>query len=205
VYLAYEFVTGTLRAVRFALPPPNEGFEKLVGTPLEDLSTADPTRVLYNALVPFAVAALEHFFCQSFKVLLHYDPSAIKHLRKQTRKIELADALAIAAREKTIEDVVADWYSFQNIASIHGAFNEWFGIDVWELLRQRKKAGKRVGILERRLDQLIQFRHGVIHGLSIDREMRKQQIEEVLDLAAVIIDVFVDHLEKRYGTRVRDV
>lgn len=61
IYLAYEFVIHNISAVRFALPEPNEGLEKLVGTKLEALSTADPTRVLYNALVPFAVSALEHF------------------------------------------------------------------------------------------------------------------------------------------------
>lgn len=112
--------------------------------------------------------------------------------------------LAIEARTKTIEDVVADWYSFQNIASIHNAFSDWFGIDVWKLLRQRKKIGKRIPVLERRLDQLIKFRHSVIHGLSIDVEMRKQQIQEVLDLASAVIDVFVEHLEKKRRKPIRD-
>lgn len=204
IYLAYEFVTHNISAVRFALPDPTEGLEKLVGTKLETLATADPTRVLYNALVPFAVAALEHFFSQTFKILLRYDSTARKRLEKQTRKVELADVLAIEAKTRTIEDVVADWYSFQNIASIHNAFSEWFGVDFWKLLRQRKKIGKRISFLESRLDQLIKFRHSVVHGLSIDVEMRKQQIQEVLDLALAVIEVFVDHLEKGRGMRIRD-
>jgi hypothetical protein len=186
------------------LPEPIEDLEKLVGTKLEALATFDPTRVLYNALVPFAVAALEHFFSQTFKILLRYDSTAKKRLEKQTRKVELADVLAIEAKTRTIEDVVADWYSFQNITSIHNAFSEWFGIDFWKLLRQRKKIGKRISLLENRLDQLIKYRHGVVHGLSIDVEMRKQQIQEVLDLALAVIDVFVDHLEKSRGKRIRD-
>ena len=204
IYLAYEFVTHSITAVRFALPEPNEGLEKLVGTKLEALATVDPTRVLYNGLVPFAVAALEHFFRQTFKILLRYDSNAKKRLEKQTRRVELADVLAIEARTKTIEDVVADWYSFQNIASIHNAFSEWFGINFWKLLRQRKKIGRRIPLLEKRLDQLIQFRHSVVHGLFIDVEMRKQQIQEVLDLALAVIEVFVDHLEKRRGKPIRD-
>lgn len=204
IYLAYEVVTHNISAVRFALPEPNEGLEQLVGTKLEALATVDPTRVLYNALVPFAVAALERFFSQTFKILLRYDSTAKKRLEKQTRKVELADVLAIEAKTKTIEDVVADWYSFQNIASIHNAFYEWFGIDFWKLLRQRKKIGKRISLLENRLDQLIKFRHSVVHGLFIDLEMRKQQIQEVLDLALAVIDVFVDHLEKSRGKPIRD-
>jgi hypothetical protein len=31
--------------------------------------------------------------------------------------------LSISANEKSVEDVVADWYSFQNIESISQAFN----------------------------------------------------------------------------------
>ena len=71
IYLAYEIVTDNIRAVRFALPEPQKSLERLVGTKLEPLSHADPAHVLYNALVPFAVAALEHFFSRCFKILLH--------------------------------------------------------------------------------------------------------------------------------------
>jgi len=203
IYLAYELVKHNIRAVRFVLPEPHKGLQELVGSKLESLATLDPTRVLYNALVPFAVAALEHFFSQTFKILLRYDSSARRRLEKQTRKVELADVVAIEANTRTIEDVVADWYSFQNIASIHNAFSEWFGIDFWKLLRQRKRIGKRISFLENRLEQLIKFRHSVVHGLFIDVEMGKQEIQEVLDLALAVIDVFVDHLEKNRGTPIR--
>jgi hypothetical protein len=204
IYLAYEFVTHNIRAVRHALPEPNEGLEKLVATKLEALATADPTRVLYNALVPFSVAALEHFFSQCFKILLRYDPRARERLKQQTRKIDLADVLAIKAGTKTIEDVIADWYSFQNIASIHTAFSDWFGIDFWKLLRRRRKIGRRIALLESHLNQLIEFRHGIVHRLSLNIELRKPQIEELLDIALAIIDTFVDHLEKGMGKSIRD-
>ncbi|MCJ7508560.1 MAG: HEPN domain-containing protein [candidate division Zixibacteria bacterium] len=204
IYLAYEFVTHNIEAVRYALPEPNEGLEKLVGTKHEALATTDPTRVVYNALTPFAVAALEHFFSQCFKILLRYDRAARKHLEKQTRKVDLADVLAIETGDKAVEDIIADWYSFQNMASIHNAFSEWFGIDFWKLLRQRKKVGKRIFFLENRLNQLIQFRHGVVHRLSIDVEMRKQQIQELLDLVLAVINIFVDYLEKKNGKHIRD-
>ena len=92
----------------------------------------------------------------------------------------------------------------RNISSIHNAFSDWFGIDFWKLLRQRKKVGRRISLLESRLNQLIEFRHGVVHRLSIDVEIRKQQIQEVLDLALAVIEVFIDHLEKNNGKCIRD-
>ena len=115
IYLAYEFVTDSIRAVRFALPEPQKSLERLVGTKLEPLSHADPARVLYNALVPFAVAALEHFFSRCFKILLHYEPEVQKRLQHQTTKVTMSDLLSVQSRTKTVEDIVADRYSFQSI------------------------------------------------------------------------------------------
>ncbi len=89
IYLCYDNATSKLLAVRSALPKPIEAMEKLVGTKLDDLAQADPTRVLYNALVPFAVAALEHFFSQSFKILLRHDVKAQTRLLQQPKKIDI--------------------------------------------------------------------------------------------------------------------
>lgn len=204
IYLAYEYVTDSIRSVRFALPAPNEGLERLVGTELEALATTDPTRVLYNALVPFAVAALEHFFSRCFEILLRYDSKAQARLKQQTKKVDVSDVLAIQSGAKTIESIIADWYSFQNIASIHSAFSDWFGIDFWKLLRRRKKVGKKLPLLESRLDQLIQARHRVVHRLSLDVELSKAQIEEILDLVVAIVDTLVDHLEDSRGKAIRE-
>lgn len=204
IYLSYGLVTEKLSSLRFALPEPIEQLEKMVGTPLEPLATVDPTRVLYNALFPFAVAAIEHFFSQSFKIMLRHDPAAQAKLRAHNKKIEIPDVYAIRDGEKSIEDVVANWYSFQNIGSIHAAFNEWFGINFQSLIRRRKKVGKKLPVLERRLAALIDFRHGVVHRFALDHGLRRQDIVDTLDMVQVLIDVFVDDLEKRHRVPIRD-
>ena len=61
VYLAYESVREAISAIQYALPEPTQSLERLIGTDLESLSEIDPRRVVYNALIPFAVAAVEHF------------------------------------------------------------------------------------------------------------------------------------------------
>lgn len=204
IYLSYELVTEKLSSLRYALPEPNAQLEKMVGTPLEPIAAVDPTRVLYNALFPFAVAAIEHFFSQSFKIMLRHDPDAQAKLRSQNKKIEIPDVYAIRDGQKTIEDVVADWYSFQNIGSIHSAFKDWFGMDFQSVIRRRKKVGKTLPVLERRLASLIDFRHGIVHRFAIDHGLRKQDIVDTLDMVQVLIDIFVDELEKRRGVPIRD-
>ncbi|MEY2726818.1 MAG: hypothetical protein RLZZ458_2685 [Planctomycetota bacterium] len=58
-------------------------------------------------------------------------------------------------------------------------------------------------MLERRLALLIDFRHGVVHRFALDHGLRKQDIVETLDMIQVLIDVFIDELEKRRGFRIR--
>lgn len=204
LYLSYERVRERVSAVRYALPKPHEDLQKLVGTDLEALTKADPTRVLYNALVPFALAAIEHFFSQAFKTLLKYDERAQLRLLEHNRKLDIVDVISIRDGSKTLEDVVASWYSFQSLTRIHAAYKEWLDIDFWSILRRRRKIGRRLPSLESKLNQLISFRHGVVHRFDVDLELKREQIEEILDLVMVVIDEFVIHLEKARGVPIRD-
>lgn len=205
LYIIHERTIRHLRLVRITLPDHSPDMQKLVGTGLEGLARADPARVLYNALVPFVLAALEHFFSQAFRIFLRYDSKARQRLLSQSaRKVDFPDALALAANTKSIEDVVASWYSFQNIDSIHKAFNDWFGIDIWKVLRQRRKVGKRIDWLERRFQKLIDFRHGIVHRFEINVDLDRPGIEELIDLSILLIELFIDHAEVSMGERVRD-
>lgn len=203
IFLSYETVQSNIGSVRFALPQPT--FQLNVESNLsEELERMDPARVLYNALVPFAVASLEHFFGQSFKILLHYDSNGQERLRNQNRKVEMRDVIAISSGEKSVEDVVASWYSFQNVRSISSAYNEWLGINLWEVFRRRRKVGRKFALLEQEFDNLINFRHGVIHRLELDFDLSRSQIEDILDVTLALMDAFVDYLEEEKGFKIRD-
>jgi hypothetical protein len=194
--------------VKFALPHPIL-LAAINGKPApsevpEFIARVDPARTVYNALVPFAVAALEHFFSNAFKILLRYDKQARLRLTEQNKKVEFADALALVERAKSIEDIVAEWYSFQRIDSIYRAFSEWFGIDIWKILRQRRRVGKRIGWLEKRFESLINFRHGIVHRFEVNVEFERSDIEELLDLSILLIDTFIERIETSRGEKVRD-
>ena len=204
IYLAYESVRESIGSVQFALPDPIPALQRLADSDLEALAQVDPTRVLYNALVPFAVAAVEHFLSRTFKALLQFDPTARDRLRRQTRKVEMVDALAIAQGDTSIEDVVVGWYSFQNIDSIQKAFGEWLGIDFRGTLRRRRRVGRRHVILDTEFAKMIEARHGIIHRLDIDPKLQKHRISELFDASMAIIDAFVDHLESQRSMRIRD-
>ena len=58
-------------------------------------------------------------------------------------------------------------------------------------------------MLENKLNQLIEFRHGVVHRFDINLELKKEQIEEILDVVMAIVDEFVDYIENTRGVTVR--
>lgn len=55
----------------------------------------DPSRVIYNGLIPFLVAVIEHYFRECFEIILKYDSSAVARLDEQNRRISIAEAKAI--------------------------------------------------------------------------------------------------------------
>lgn len=200
---AYNLVRSRIEAVSGTLPNPLVDFPP--GDQFIDLARfGDPARVLYNALLPFAVAAVEHFFGRCFTILLHYDPAAQKKLLAETRRVEIAALVAVAEGERAVEDIVAGWYSFQSIDGINKAFGDWFGIGIWGLLRSRKRIGKQVRFLSEHLENLIQSRHGLVHRFEYDPDLSREEIERVLETVIVVMNVFVDHLERCRGMRIRD-
>ena len=111
--------------------------------------------------------------------------------------------LAIRDGDKSIESLVSSRDSFQSISGINSAFKELLDRDFQPVIRRRKKVGKRLPVLERQLNLLIDFRHGIVHRFNLDLELRKEHIEEIFDLTTAVIDQFVDHLEKLRGVPIR--
>jgi len=181
IYGVLEMLKGELDSLEHALP---EEMAKSLITPSGEITDEtdasgvlaftkqfDPSRIVYNALVPFLVAALEHFFRETFEILLKYDDKAQITLGEQNRKLSYSEAAAIARGEMTLERVASGWFSFQNVDSIQKAYKDIHGVDVWKALRRRRKIHDRLPILMSALKNLIGARHGVVHHFSIDREL----------------------------------
>jgi len=139
-------VSEDLRSLVYVLP---EESIKVFGTPsgqiteqndkigiLKFTKKSDPSRVLYNALLPFLVAAIEYIFRETFEILLKYDTPAQSALEAHSRKVAFAEAAAVVRGELTLERIASDWYSFQNLDSIQKAFKEVLEIDIWKAVRK---------------------------------------------------------------------
>lgn len=194
IWLLYEEVVDRLEAVSYVLPEEQPAFHDLPKE-LAYLRDFDPSRILYNALLPFLLAAIECFFKETFIILLRYDANAKSKIREDRRKIELREVLAISAGERIIEAAIADRYSFQNINQIHNAFDDWLGIDVWKLIRRDRKTERAVRTLEEAVSTLVDHRHDVIHRFTFDPSMDRKALLRFFAAARSLVDLLVSHLE----------
>jgi hypothetical protein len=162
----------------------------------------DSSRTIYNALVPFLVAIIEHYFRECFEIMLKYDASATTKLEDQNRKLSFAEARAISRDELTIERVASSWYSFQNIGSIQKAYNEVLGIDVWRILRRRKKVRDRLPMMFKSLENLIEARHGVVHHFSLDRKLDRDTFLDLLHFVRALLLLVAEGMEQKLGVKL---
>ena len=194
IWLLYEEITDRLEAVSYVLPDEQAAFRDLPKE-LAVLREFDPSRVLYNALLPFLLAAIERFFRETFIILLRYDERAKNKIREDTKKIETREALAISKGERIIEATIADRYSFQNINQIHNAFGDWLGLDIWQLIRRDKKTKRAVRTLEEAISTLVGHRHDVVHGFLFDPSVDRQALLRFFTATTSLVDLLVSHLE----------
>lgn len=207
IFAAYTIAIEELDQLEYALP---QDMIKKLTTPqaeytdsndpknlLEAAQQLDPSRTIYNALIPFLVSALEYFFRETFEILLKYDNKAKAKLLLQNKKITINEAVSIAAKEQSLEDIVAKGYNFQNIESIHKAFLELFEIDFWQVIRRRKKVRDKLPLLSEALNNLITARHGVVHHFAVDRQLNREKFLTLAHTVKAIIKVFADEVEKK--------
>lgn len=162
----------------------------------------DPSRVLHNALLPFLVAAIEHIFRETFEILVTYDKTAQAVLESQNRKVSFADAAALARGELTLERVVSDGYSFQNLDSIQKAYKDVLSIDIWKAIRRRRKVRKKRPMLSDALKDLIGARHGVVHKFVLDRQLDRDGFLHLLELVRTLIEVVAHEVERKLGVTI---
>lgn len=202
----HSHVKQEISAVKFSLPEASMKQLQPVDEKMEDFikytQTLDPSRVIYNGLVPFAVSMFEYFFSQVFQVLIKYDPVALKKRGEHKQKVDFETLLEVEKKESSIENIIARNYTFQNLSQLNKAYKEWLGIDVRNILYKKKKIGSSVTFLENRISEIIEYRHGIIHHFAIDRSLTKEGYVHILEAIEKGIDEFILFVEKKYKFKV---
>jgi hypothetical protein len=202
----YQQVTQTISSVKYSLPDPSINHPPPTGGKVDDFieftKTLDPSRVIYNGLVPFAVSMFEYFFSQAFQVLIAYDKFALEKRSSHKLKVEFSTLLELHDKYRTIESIIAENYTFQNLDQLNKAYKEWLNIDVRKIFYKKKKIGNSIKFLENRVAEIIQYRHGIVHHFAIDRTLTKEGYLHILEAIEKAIVEFVDFIETKYGMKI---
>lgn len=204
----YAHVSQELLTVKFALPAPTmqppepAGMDKKMREFVEFTKSFDPSRVVYNGLVPFAVAMFEYFFSQVFRVLITYDDLACRKKQSHNAKIDFSMLLEVSSGQRTIEDVITSFYTFQNLNQLNKAYKEWLDIDVRKILYTKARIGRTVSFLEHRINEIIQFRHGIVHHFEIDKSLTRDDYLAILAAVEKTMAEFIKFLETKYGITI---
>lgn len=202
----YQHVKQELSAVKFALPEPSINHPQLTGEKIDDFleftKRLDPSRVIYNGLVPFAVAMFEYFFSQAFRVLIAYDKLALEKRENHKAKFEFSAILDIHRNKRSIEELIAENYTFQNLDQLNKAYKDWLEIDVRKIFFKKKRIGKSITFLENRISEIIQYRHGIVHHFEIDRSLTRDAYIHILDAISLAIEEFVLFIETKYKINI---
>ena len=68
----------------------------------------------------------------------------------------------------------------------------------------KEKIGKRIILLEKQLNNIIQFRHGVIHRFELDLDVNRDEIITILDSAIILMEAFIDYMETDRNVIIRN-
>ncbi|MET3816937.1 hypothetical protein [Pantoea sp. UYEF8] len=204
----YNHISQEISSVKHALPessiklnPPEDGSSSDF---FDLMQSMDPSRVIYNGLVPFAVAMFEYFFSQAFQVLIKYDPLAIKKRALHKQKFDFDVLLEIEKGTLSIESVIARNFTFQNLDQLNKAYKEWLGIDVRAILFKKKRIGKSINFLENKISEIIQYRHGIVHHFALDRSLSRDGYTHILEAIEKSIIEFICFMEVKYKFKLNN-
>jgi hypothetical protein len=204
VKIIYKHVIDNIRCIKQALPEPLIKPREQTDDLFHLVEMRDPSRVIYNGLIPFAVAMIEYFFSETFQILLKYDERAAAKVKNHKQKVEFNVLLDVSEKQKSIESVISENYTFQNIDKINKAFKDWIDIDIREILYKKRRIGKSVLFLQNRISDIIQDRHGIVHRFEIDYTLSKDGYVEILDAIEHSINEVIEHIEKKYTLEIKD-
>jgi hypothetical protein len=148
-----------------------------------------------SLLIPFLVSLLESFFYEFYISYLESKPEILEKIliEKGRLKLNYFDLKNLLEKEKTLAELLAEYYNFQNLYSLNYAFRELLNLELLD--RWSKKKINEKTYLEN-IQNLISQRHKIIHNLFSDENFVSQNILNYKETLVLIVNDFIDLVEK---------
>ena len=130
-----------------------------------------------NTLIPFLIAALETFLRELFTRYLELRPEIQERIYTARTKLEYSQLKDLLSGEKTLAQLEAEQYTFQNLASANVAYKRYLEIDLMKVLGVRKRWKSRIRNVREVIEEMLELRHKIIHSAYIDISLNREKVE----------------------------
>lgn len=159
------------------------------------IELTDPSRIIYNGLIPFLVSVLEFYFKNILVISLKYDASANEKVKLYMGKTNLAQEESIY---KIVESI-----SFQDLKNVKKALKKWLNVDIKLILESTDSIADKS--LWSQLDALIEYRHDIIHKMGVDRNLSRDKFLEWSHVVSETLDVLLKEFTDKYQLDLQSI
>ncbi|MGH7596216.1 MAG: hypothetical protein ACREOI_07680 [bacterium] len=117
--------------------------------------TYDKNMITNNFIVVFLVSVFESFLKDLFIAYLEMDREIQNRIFEKKSKIEYITLKELLENKKTLAEIEADSYTFQNLHSANLAYSNYCGINLFQIWNKKKKIGKRFFNILKLLEKLL--------------------------------------------------
>lgn len=153
-----------------------------------------------NTLLPFLIASIESFLKEFFIAYLETHPNVQEKIYEKKSKLEYSELKQLLSGEKTLAELEADNYTFQNLYSANNAYENYIDVDIFKVLNKRKRVKNKSRIVRDVIVEILDLRHKIIHAAYIDIGLDRNRMETYIAYARKAGELFVSSFlaEKRF-------
>jgi len=196
----YNHFRNNLGRAMFAaadLDPKFAGFKQID----EELATLDRSLITNNLVTVFLVSILETFLKDLFITYIKMHPEKQEMVFSKTSKIDYQTLRELLEKKKSLAELEADSYTFQNLASANAAYSTYVKINLFKLWSKKKKIGKKFYNVRETIEELIQLRHKIVHTAHIELDFDRAQLDKFRIAVQSAGEFLAEALEKQ-GFRI---
>jgi hypothetical protein len=158
--------------------------------------------IINNLLIPFLVSSLEDFLRSFFIAYLDSQRDVLSLVYEQKGKLEYTTVRDLLQGKLTIAECEANSYSFQNLSSANSAFQQYVGVSLNNIWNRRKKYDGRAYKVLEVLQELLNFRHRIIHEAHIRSNLSEKDVARYAKFVEYAGELLAQYLEENRKFRI---
>lgn len=167
-----------------------------------ELASFDSGLIINSLVAVFLVSTFETFLKDLFIAYVETHPKLEEKIFKRTSKIDFQTLKLLLGKEKSLAEVEADYYTFQNLPSANSAYSTYLQINLFKLWNRKRKIGKRLCKISDVIEELIQLRHDIVHTAYVKPDFDRAAVDFYRQAVEFAGEALVNSLEREKDFRI---